>query len=194
MTSIKLNQELNDELYQELRRIAASHMRRERPGGLLQTTAIVHEAYLRLSSDQQSGWKDRPSFLAAAAVAMKRLLVDQSRHDKAAKRGGGFDQQLLTDTRLAVADHGYDAVELDEALGRLASFAPDQAVCLELMAFGGMTGEEIATHLGVSASTIDRRMRAAKAWLRRELSGNTADGSPSATPHPSPNASPESAP
>jgi RNA polymerase sigma factor (TIGR02999 family) len=159
------------ELYEHLREIAAGQMSRERAGRhLLQTTAIVHEAYFRLSEQKRSHWRDRNSFFAAAAVVMRRILIDSARNNTAAKRGGAMARQALSDTRLALDDDGFAAVDVHEALERLAGFAPDQSRALELMIFGGMTGEEVADVLGVSASTIDRRVRAAKAWLRRELS------------------------
>ena len=159
------------ELYDHLHEIAASQMSRERSGRhLLQTTAIVHEAYFRLSDQKRSQWRDRSSFLAAAAVVMRRILIDSARNAKAVKRGGTMVRRDLSDTRIALDDDGFATVDIHEALEKLAAFAPDQSRALELMIFGGMTGEEVADVLGVSASTIDRRIRAAKAWLRRELS------------------------
>ncbi|MEM7311675.1 MAG: ECF-type sigma factor [Planctomycetota bacterium] len=158
------------ELYDHLHEIASGQMSKERSGRhLLQTTAIVHEAYFRLSEQKRSQWRDRNSFFAAASVVMRRILIDSARNATAAKRGGSMARQTLSDTRLALDDNGFAAVEIHEALERLAAFAPDQSKALELMIFGGMTGEEVADVLGVSASTIDRRVRAAKAWLRREL-------------------------
>lgn len=161
-------------LYSQLHDIASGQMAKERPGHLLQTTAIVHEAYFRLSDQQRSDWRDKPSFLAAAAVVMRRVLIDSARKETAKKRGGAANRHGLSDTNIAVDDHGYSAVEIHEALEQLAGFAPDQARALELMIFGGLTGEEAAEVLGVSASTIDRKVRAAKAWLRRELSDESA--------------------
>lgn len=157
-------------LYSQLHDIAAGQMARERPGHLLQTTAIVHEAYFRLSDQQKSDWPDKRSFLAAAAVVMRRILIDSARRDRSRKRGGTAQKQALSDTNIAFDDRGFSAIDTHEALERLAEFAPDQARTLELMIFGGLTGEEVAEVLGVSASTIDRKVRAAKAWLRRELS------------------------
>ncbi|MEO1523876.1 MAG: ECF-type sigma factor [Planctomycetota bacterium] len=158
-----------DDLYGQLHEIASQHMRAERAGSLLQTTAIVHEAYLKLSDQQRSRWSDRNDFFAAASLIMRRLLIDHARSETADKRGGGRVRASMQETRLAIEDRRYSAIEISDALHRLAEFAPDQARGIELMVFGGMTGEEIAEHLGVSASTIDRRLRAAKAWLRREL-------------------------
>ena len=162
-------------LYSHLHEIAAAQMAKEKAGHLLQTTAIVHEAYFRLADQKKSNWPDRNSFYATAAVVMRRVLVDNARKEKAAKRGAGADRRELTDSRLAVDDRGFSAVDIHEALERLAEFAPEQARALELMIFSGMTGQEVATALGVSASTIDRKIRSAKAWLRRELSESNKD-------------------
>lgn len=161
-------------LYKHLHEIAASQMSRERNGHLLQTTAIVHEAYFRLSQQKRSSWKDRRSFFAAAAVVMRRILIDNARSEQSAKRGGQANRRDLTETRLAIDDHRFAAIDVHEVLEQLAEFAPDQARILELMIFGGLTIDESATELGVSASTIDRKIRSAKAWLRRELSGGEA--------------------
>lgn len=160
-------------LYGQLHEIAAAQMHKERAGHLLQTTAIVHEAYFRLANQNRSKWKDRNSFFATAAVVMRRVLVDSARKEKAAKRGGNAARSNLSESRLAVDDAGYSALEVNEALEQLAAFAPDQARAMELMIFGGLSGDEVANMMGVSASTIDRRVRAAKAWLRRELSDPT---------------------
>jgi len=157
-------------LYRQLHELAASQMTNERSGHLLQTTALVHEAWFRLSSTERSHWRDRGSFLSAAANVIRRVLIDSARKEKAVRRGGNSTQHALSDTRLRFDDRSFDAMEIDEALQTLATFAPDQAHALELMIFGGLSGEETAQVLGVSASTIDRRIRAAKAWLRRELS------------------------
>ena len=159
-------------LYEQLHNLAAAQMRKEQAGHMLQTTAIVHEAWFRLSEQKQSNWKDRSHFFAAAAVVMRRILIDSARHEKAAKRGGDAVRKELSDTRLAVDDRGFSTLEVSEALEKLNEFAPDQARAIEMMIFGGMTGDEVARALGVSASTIDRRVRSAKAWLRRELGEN----------------------
>lgn len=157
-------------IYDQLHQLAAAQMRKERSGNLLQTTAIVHEAYFRLSEQNRSSWRDKPSFFAAAAVVMRRVLIDTARKEKAAKRGGDAVRRELSESQLAVDDRGYSAIDINEALEKLATFSPDQAKALEMMIFGGMTGEEVAEALGVSGSTVDRRVRSAKAWLRRELS------------------------
>lgn len=158
------------DLYNRLREIASRQMNREKKGHLLQTTAVVHEAWLRLSQNRSSPASDRESFVSAAAVVMRRVLVDFARSENAAKRGGGRQRTALANSHIAVGNQGYHAVEINDALEQLAAFAPEQARALELMIFGGMTGEEVASTMDISASTIDRRVRAAKAWLRRELS------------------------
>lgn len=158
-----------DGLYDELHSIAAQQMARESSSNLLQTTAIVHEAYVKLASQNQSKWRDRQSFFAAAAVVMRRLLIDNARKEKSKKRGGQRARQLLSDSRLRFDERAFGVLEISDALEKLAEFAPEQSEALELMIFGGMTGEEVAKHLGVSASTIDRKVRSGKAWLRREL-------------------------
>jgi RNA polymerase sigma factor (TIGR02999 family) len=158
------------DLYRQLHDLAAAQMSKEQNGGLLQTTAIVHEAYFRLSEQKRSEWPDRGSFFAAAAVVMRRILIDSARRERAVKRGGRQSRRTLSDTQLGVDDQRFEAIDLHEALEQLAQFAPDQAKALELMIFGGLTGEETAVVLGVSPATIDRKVRLAKAWLRRELS------------------------
>ena len=158
------------ELYSHLHKIASAQMSRERSGHILQTTAVVHEAYVRLSKENASQFKDKNSFFAAASVVMRRVLVDSARKEKAVKRGGNATKKSLTDTQLSVGDKGYSVIEIHDCLSKLAEFASDQAQALELMIFGGLTGEETAAVMGVSASTIDRKVRSAKAWLRRELS------------------------
>ena len=159
-----------DQLYDELHEIAGRQMRKEGAGRLLQTTAIVHEAYLKLATQSRSQWKDRHSFFAAATVVMKRLLIDHARQEKSLKRGGKAVRSKLSDSQILFDDQGYSVLEINDALEKLSEFAPEQATALEMMIFGGMTGEEVAKQLQVSASTIDRKVRSAKAWLRRELS------------------------
>ena len=163
------------DLYQQLRQMAARQMRRERSGHLLQTTAIVHEAYFRLAKCQSSNWNitrqgGRGSFLAAAAKTMRRVLIDSARIEKAKKRSGARKRRPLSEAELAFNDKRFSAIEIHDALERLSVLAPDQARALELMIFGGLTGDQVADVMGVSASTVDRRIRIAKAWLRRELS------------------------
>jgi RNA polymerase sigma factor (TIGR02999 family) len=158
-------------VYQELRRVAAGYLRRERPGQTLQATALVHEAYVRLLREQQVSWQNRAHFCAIAANSMRQILVERARARNAAKRGGGLHRITLDD---AVApapldEAGVDVDALDEALTRLATLDPQQARLVELRYFGGLTIEETAEVLGVSPATVKRSWVVAKAWLRKEL-------------------------
>ena len=166
--------EISDDLYIELHSIATQWMRKERNDGILQTTMIVHEAFLRLNKDQSKSWKSREEFCAAASVTMRRLLVDHARQRAAAKRGGNNEVLNLSDSRIAVDEASFQAIDLHESLEKLASFAQDQARVLELMYFGGMSGDAIAEIMQVSSATVDRRLRAAKAWLRKEMSSDSS--------------------
>jgi RNA polymerase sigma factor (TIGR02999 family) len=158
-------------VYQELRRVAAGYLRRERPGQTLQATALVHEAYLRLLREQQVSWQNRAHFCAIAANSMRQILVERARARHAAKRGGG-QQRITLDEAVAPAqgdDPGVDIDALDQALTRLAALDPQQARLVELRYFGGLTIEETAEVLGVSPATVKRSWVVAKAWLRKEL-------------------------
>jgi RNA polymerase sigma factor (TIGR02999 family) len=158
-------------VYQELRRVAAGYLRRERPGQTLQATALVHEAYLRLLREQQVSWQNRAHFCAIAANSMRQILVERARARNAAKRGGGLHRITLDDA-LAPAkmdETGVDIDALDQALTRLAALDPQQARLVELRYFGGLTIEETAEVLGVSPATVKRSWVVAKAWLRKEL-------------------------
>jgi RNA polymerase sigma-70 factor, ECF subfamily len=160
-------------VYAELHRQAARAMRRESNEHTLQATALVHEAYLRLVDQRRVVWRNRTHFFAVAAQLMRRILVDHARERKAAKRGGGVQQIALTDVEPAAApaaQEGVDVLALHEALERLAALDPDQARLVELRYFGGLTIEETAEALDVSAATLKREWAIARAWLRRELS------------------------
>jgi len=155
-------------LYDELRSIAAHHRRRE-PGDLsLQTTALVHEAYMRLARQDRMSWKSRGHFFAVASQAMRRVLVDHARRRKAAKRGGGVPASALDSVVLAL-ESSADLVELDMALDKLAALEPRGAQVVELRFFAGLSIPEVAQALGLSPATIERDWAAARAWLRREL-------------------------
>ena len=155
-------------VYDELHALARRHLRGERPGHTLQTTALIHEAYLRLvGADAQ--WEGRVHFFAVAAQMMRRILVDHARSRGRAKRGGGVAPITLEDAAIVAAEPPADLVELDEALERLSSLDPRKARVVELHYFGGLTYDETATALGVSAATVDRELRMAKAWLYHEL-------------------------
>lgn len=157
-------------IYNELRRIAGSCMRRERPGHTLQATALVNEAFLRLAGHQQIQWQNRAHFFAIAAQVMRHLLVDHARSKQYAKRGGGAVQVTL-DEGLAVSDeNSVELLALHQALERLEKIDDRKSKIVELRYFGGLSTEETAEVLGVSEITIKREWAKAKAWLFRELS------------------------
>jgi RNA polymerase sigma factor (TIGR02999 family) len=157
-------------VYNELRRIAASYMRRERPGQTLQATALVHEAYLRLAG-ANSPWTDRRHFIGIAARSMRQILVDRARARGAEKRWAGLDRVSLNDS--LIAERPGDAIlpALNEALDRLEAIDPEQARIVELRYFVGLSNEEAADALGISPATLKRRWALARAWLFRELGG-----------------------
>jgi RNA polymerase sigma factor (TIGR02999 family) len=156
-------------LYSELRRLASRYLQRERREHTLQTTALVHEAYLRLADQREVHWKNREQFLGVAAQLMRRILVDHSRSRDAKKRGGGFEKVFLEEAAGVSKGKEPDVIALDEALTRLAEFDPQQAHLVELRFFGGLSIEESAGVLGVSRTTLKRNWNVAKAWLAREL-------------------------
>jgi RNA polymerase sigma-70 factor, ECF subfamily len=156
-------------LYSELRRLASSYMRRERSDHTLQTTALVHEAYLRLADQKDVRWKNREQFMGIAAQLMRRILVDYSRGHDAQKRGRDFEKVFLEEAAGVSKEKAADVIELDEALTRLGEFDPQQAQLVELRFFGGLSTEEAAGVLGVSRTTAKRNWNLAKAWLAREL-------------------------
>jgi RNA polymerase sigma-70 factor, ECF subfamily len=154
-------------VYAELRRLAAIYLRQERNGHTLQPTALVHEVYLRLSSDVQ--WRDKSHFFSVAAPLMRQILVDYSRRRHAAKRGGDAERVSLDHAVLPHVERAADIVALDEALNGLAAIDPHQARIVELRFFSGLSIEETAEVMRVSASTVKRDWSIAKAWLAREL-------------------------
>ena len=156
-------------LYSELRSLASGYLRRERSDHTLQTTALVHEAYLRLADQREVHWKNREQFLGVAAQLMRRILVDYSRGHGAQKRGKGFEKVFLEEAEVVSKDKAADVIALDEALTRLAEFDPQQARLVELRFFGGLSIEESAGVLRVSRTTLKRDWNLAKAWLAREL-------------------------
>jgi len=159
-------------VYSELRRLAHAYMRRQRTDHTLQTTALVNEAYMRLIDSSQVRWQDRNHFFAMSAKLMRRILVDFARAKNAQKRGGGG--HLVTfDEELPVADaKESDLLALDEALTRLAELDERQSRIVELRYFGGLTEEEIAEVLEISARTVRRDWSVARAWLFKELKGD----------------------
>jgi len=159
-------------VYDELRRLASGYMRRERSDHTLQTTPLVHEAYLRLIDQTQVEWKDRVHFFGIAARLMRQILVDHARTRDAQKRGGDLTKLSLDEAVSFSKKRDIDLVELDDALLSLASFDEQQSRIVELRFFGGLTIEETAEVLRISPSTIKREWGLAKAWLRREIAGN----------------------
>ena len=159
-----------DRVYKDLRRRAAAYLRNERPEHTLQPTALVHEAFIKLVDKREIKWQDRNHFLAVAAQAMRRILVDHARSRNREKRGGDNEDLPLDDATGAASDpHRIDLVALDEALRNLATFDERQARIVELKYFGGMTLDEAADFLGVSRATVRRDWQIARAWLRRQL-------------------------
>ena len=156
-------------LYSELRRLASSYLRRERSDHTLQTTALVHEAYLRLTDQREVHWKNKEQFMGVAAQLMRRILVDYSRGHDAKKRGNEFEKVFLEEAEVVSKGKAPDVIALDEALTRLAKFDPQQAQLVELRFFGGLGLDEAAVVLGVSRTTAKRNWNLAKAWLAREL-------------------------
>jgi RNA polymerase sigma factor (TIGR02999 family) len=147
-------------------------LRRERSDHTLQTTALVHEAYLRLADQREVRWKNQEQFLGIAAQLMRRILVDYSRGHDAQKRGKGFEKVFLEEAADVSKGKAADVIQLDEALTRLAEFDPEQAHLVELRFFGGLSLEETAGVLGVSRATVKRNWNLSKAWLARELRGS----------------------
>jgi RNA polymerase sigma factor (TIGR02999 family) len=163
-------------VFDELRRLAASYLRRERAGHTLQPTALVNEAYLRLVDQEGAQWQNRAHFFGIAANLMRQILVDHARQRSADKRGGSQLRRLsLTQAERLVKQEELDVLALNEALERLAEFDPQQARIVELKFFGGLTIEETAEVLGVSHATVEREWKLARAWLRRELSDRPAN-------------------
>jgi RNA polymerase sigma factor (TIGR02999 family) len=158
-------------VYAELRRLAASKLAHEKPGHSLQPTALVHEAYLRLVDDKEDRrqFRDCGHFFAAAATAMRRILIDNARRKQAQKRGGGKHRQELE--AVAAPEPDNDLVALDEALDKLAVHDPVKARLVELRYFAGLTGEQAAAILRISPTTADRHWAYARAWLRAKVRG-----------------------
>src|SRR4051795_10954838 len=157
-------------VYNELRRLAAAYMRRERPGQTLQATALVHEAYLRLA-DAGTPWTDKRHFVGIAARSMRQILVERARARGAQKRWAGLDRVSLTDALAVAADPSGMLPALDEALTRLEQIDPEQARIVDLRYFGGLSIEDTADALDMSPATLKRRWALARAWLFREMSG-----------------------
>lgn len=161
-------------VYHELRRVAAGYLRRERAGHTLQPTALVHEAYVKLVNQKESDWKSRAHFLAVAAEAMQRILIDHARKHRAAKRGSGRQITLDVDSDVALKTD-VDLLALEEALKKLGQLNERQSRVVELRFFGGMNVDEVAHVLDVSPRTVKGDWRFARAWLQRELGERTEE-------------------
>jgi RNA polymerase sigma factor (TIGR02999 family) len=157
-------------VYDELRKLAAAQMAEEKPGQTLQATALVHEAYLRLIGDQH--FNTRGHFFAAAAEAIRRILVEQARRKAADKRGGDGVRVALAESEIAAPEPDTDLLALDEALGKLAETDALAADLVNLRYFAGLTSEQAAAALGISPRTADRTWAYARAWLRKRIDGN----------------------
>ena len=158
-------------VYDELRKVAARHMRGQRTGHTLQTTALVNEAYLRLIDASQVKWQNRAHFFAVAAHFMRRILVDFARTRNYQKRGGGAEAVSLDQAVIGVPERGADLIALDEALTQLQKLNERQAQVVELRYFGGLNEEETAEALNISERTVRRDWNFARVWLHREVSG-----------------------
>ena len=168
---------LYPQVYDELRKLARSHLRSRDTSQTLQPTALVHETYLRLSAQADPGsFANRKAFYALCAKAMRSIIVDHARSRGAKKRGAGQQRVELESLRLAADGPTLEVVALDEALERLAAKQPDHARVVELRFFGGLTAEEAAQVMDVSLATVERHWRLARAWLFRELSGTPPTG------------------
>ncbi|MGE5836719.1 MAG: sigma-70 family RNA polymerase sigma factor [Acidobacteriota bacterium] len=166
---------LSPVIYGELRRLAASYLRRERPGHTLQPTALVHEAYVRLLDQRKVDWSNRAQFMGLAAVMMRRILVNHARDRVAGKRGGGAEHVPLTLVAEGIGAAEVDLLDLNEALERLSKSDPRKGRIVELKFFAGLTTDEIAETLDISAATVERDWKFARAWLHDAISGGVPD-------------------
>jgi RNA polymerase sigma factor (TIGR02999 family) len=156
-------------VYDDLRRVARSQLRRLRVGDTLDTTGLVHEAYLRLVDQTKATWHDRGHFLAVSAVAMRQVLIDHARHKSRAKRGGAVEHAELDEGVTAAAADAQRLIEIDMALGKLAEVNPHLVRVVECRYFAGLSEHETAEAMGVSLRTAQREWLKARAWLRQEL-------------------------
>ena len=163
-------------VYDELRRLAAEKMAQEKPGQTLQATALVHEAYIRLVDVKETPhWDSRGHFFAAAAEAMRRILVDQSRRKRSLRRGGGLQQHALEHVEITVSEPSIDVTAVDEALVRFEQLDKLKADLVKLRYFAGMSIPQAAEALGISSATADRYWTYARAWLHAELKKSELD-------------------
>lgn len=175
----KGNQQALEELlpliYNELRQLAHNFLYRERPGHTLQTTALVHEAYLKLIDQRDARWQNRSHFFAIAAQAMRRILIDSARRHAAMKRGGPQENLSLDEVPDVSLEPNTKLLALDEALTALAEIDPEQSRIVELRYFGGLTIEETAEVIKASPATVKREWAMARAWLHQALTEQTPD-------------------
>jgi RNA polymerase sigma factor (TIGR02999 family) len=165
----KAAEELLSLVYAELRRLAAAKMASEAPGQTLQPTALVHEAWLRLTSGEERKWNDRTHFFAAAAEAMRRILVDNARRKRTERHGGSQQRVELSEIASAVVENDDKVLAVNEALEKSAALDPQKAELVKLRYFVGMTLEQAAAALGISERTAKRYWAFARAWLHEEL-------------------------
>jgi len=166
-------------LYNELRRLASRHLARERSDHTLQATALVHEAYVKLAAQKDARWQSRAQFFGVASQAMRRILVDYARGKQRIRRGGKQQKMSLDDVLLVSADRCEEVLAVHESLSRLEMVDARQARIVELRYFGGLTYEEIGEVIGISAKTVMRELKVAKAWLYGALRDHRADDLPS---------------
>lgn len=159
-------------IYTQLKALAHGHLRRERADHTFATTALVHEAYIKLAELNQIQWQDRAHFLAMASRVMRRLLIDYAKQRKAQKRGGNNHKVDLDAVMLVADDKIEDLLALNDALIRLKEIDPRKSLILEYRYFGGLKNEEIATAAGISLATVKRDMLFSRAWLANELKGD----------------------
>jgi RNA polymerase sigma factor (TIGR02999 family) len=172
-------------VYDELRRLAAQRLAREAPGQTLQATALVHEAYLRLVGSEATSWNGRGHFFAAAAEAMRRILIENARRRQAEKRGGALQRVDLDAVDVPATSPTVDILALDDALTRLAAEDPAKAELVKLRFFGGLSVEDAGRVLGISRATADRYWAYARVWLYTELNGEGPEpGTSKKTPEP----------
>jgi RNA polymerase sigma-70 factor, ECF subfamily len=164
-------------VYRELHRLARGYLRDERPGHTLQTTALVHEAYVRLVDQERIQWQNRAQFFGVAAGMMRRVLIDHSRMHRRAKRGGGAVRVSLDEAEGICQEQRVDLIALDDALTALSAVDPRKGRTVELRYFGGLSVEETAEVLQVSVNTVVRDWNVARAWLYRELTRESPVGS-----------------
>ena len=163
-------EQLFEDVYTELRALAARYLHRERKDHTLQPTALVHEAYLKLVGHTRVDWQGRAHFLAIAAQAMRQILVDHARRHRAAKRGGHRHRIALDDNLVVESSRDVDLLAMEAALTRLTKLDPRQAQMVELRFFGGLSIEEVAKVMKISKRSVEREWTMVRAWLRRELS------------------------